>query len=119
MKEHVLVLQEFVAEQVTGVVPTAKVLPDAGVHETDGAGEPPDIGAKVTTVLQVTISEGQVITGLVLIVTLNEQDDDPHEFVAVQVTAVVPVAKVEPDAGTQVTDAAGVPDDVGVEKVAT
>jgi hypothetical protein len=66
------------------------------------------------------MSEGQVpITGVSLIVTLNEQLDDPHEFVAVQVTEVVPEAKVEPDEGEHETDAAGVPIAEGVEKVAT
>jgi len=66
------------------------------------------------------MSEGQApITGLSLIVTLNEQDELPQELVAVHVTAVVPVAKVEPDAGTQLTVAAGVPEDVGVAKVTT
>jgi hypothetical protein len=64
------------------------------------------------------ISEGQApITGDSLIVTLNEQDEVPHEFVAVHVTAVVPVMNVEPDAGTQATKAAGVPVDVGVVNV--
>ena len=59
------------------------------------------------------------ITGLSLIVTLNEHDELPHAFVAVHVTAVVPVAKVEPDAGTQLTVAAGVPVEAGVAKVTT
>ena len=64
--------------------------------------------------------EGQSpITGVSLIVTVNEHEDEPHELVAVQVTVVVPVAKVEPDAGEQETDAAGVPVAVGVEKVTT
>ena len=44
--------------------------------------------------------EGQaLITGLSLIVTVNEQEDEPQELVAVQVTVVVPAAKVDPDAG--------------------
>ena len=66
------------------------------------------------------MSEGQApITGLSLIVTLNEHDELPHEFVAVQVTAVVPVLNVEPEAGEHVTVAAGVPVEVGVLNVAT
>ena len=50
--------------------------------------------------------------------TLNEQDDDPHEFVAVQVTTVVPFANVLPLAGVQVIVAAGVPVAVGSVHVA-
>ena len=66
------------------------------------------------------MSDGQApITGLSLIVTLNEHDELPLAFVAVHVTAVVPVAKVEPDAGTQLTVAAGVPVEDGVTKVTT
>jgi hypothetical protein len=66
------------------------------------------------------ISEGQApITGLSLIVTLKEHDELPQELVAVHVTAVVPVANVEPDAGTHVTVAAGVPVEVGVVNVTT
>ena len=48
-----------------------------------------------------------------MIVTLNVQVDVPHEFVAVQVTTVVPVANEVPEAGAQTTDAAGVPVAVG------
>ena len=66
------------------------------------------------------MSEGQAaITGLSLMVTLNEQDEVSHELVAVHVTAVVPVTNVEPEAGTQATDAAGVPVAVGVANVTT
>ena len=100
------------------MVPTANVLPDAGLHKTDGAGEPLDVGANVTTGLHVTISEGHVIAGLVFIVTLKEHDDEPHEFVAVHVTAVVPTLKVDPDAGLQVTVGAGKPVEEGVAHVA-
>ena len=64
--------------------------------------------------------EGQaLITGLSLIVTVNEQEDEPQELVAVQVTVVVPAAKVDPDAGEHETDAAGVPVAVGSVQVAT
>ena len=52
-------------------------------------------------------------------VTLNEQEELPHVLEAVQVTDVVPVAKVLPDAGEQTTVAAGVPDAVGSVQVAT
>ena len=54
-----------------------------------------------------------------MIVTENEHEDEPHELVAVQVTVVVPVAKVDPDAGEHETDAAGVPVAVGSVQVAT
>ena len=114
-----LVLHEFVAEQFTCVVPTANVLPDAGVHETDGAGEPVAVGVNVTNGLQVTISEGHVITGLSLMVTLNEHEDDPQLLVEVHVTVVVPIANVDPDVGLQETVGDGAPDDVGSVQVAT
>ena len=55
------------------------------------------------------------MTGLSLIVTLNEHEELPQELVAVQVTTVVPVVKVDPEAGEQLTVAAGVPVEVGVE----
>jgi len=58
------------------------------------------------------------ITGLSLIVTLNEQDEEPHELVAVHVTAVVPILNELPDEGEQTTFAAGVPVADGVLKVA-
>ena len=47
-------------------------------------------------------------------VTLNEQDEEPQELVAVHVTAVVPVENEDPDAGEQTTFAAGVPVAEGV-----
>jgi len=62
------------------------------------------------------MSEGQLpMTGDSFMVTLNEQDELPHKFVAVQVTAVVPVTNVEPDVGIQDIDAAGVAVDEGEE----
>ena len=51
-------------------------------------------------------------------VTEKEQLDDPQELLAVQVTVVVPVAKLEPEAGEQVTVAAGDPVAVGLVQVA-
>ena len=59
------------------------------------------------------------MTGVSLIVTLKVQEDEPQEFVAVQVTVEVPVAKVDPDAGEQETEAVGVPDADGLVQVAT
>jgi len=42
-------------------------------------------------------------------VTLKEQEEAPHTFDALHVTVVVPVEKTDPDAGTQLTGAAGIP----------
>jgi hypothetical protein len=50
---------------------------------------------------------------------LNEQLDVPHEFVAEQVTTVVPKANVEPEAGEHTNAAAGEPEAVGVIHAAT
>jgi hypothetical protein len=52
-----------------------------------------------------------------LIVTLNEQLDEPQEFVAVQITEVAPMLKLLPLAGVQFTVGIGVAD--GVENVTT
>ena len=54
-----------------------------------------------------------------MIVTVNEQLDVPQELEAVHVTVDVPVANVDPDAGTHVTLAAGLPLEVGLVQVAT
>ena len=59
--------------------------------------------------------EGQgPIEGAIFTVTENEQEELPQLFVAVQVTVVVPVANVEPEAGMHETVGAGVPEAVGV-----
>ena len=50
---------------------------------------------------------------------MNEHDEDPHVLVAVQVTVVVPELNVLPEAGEQVTVAAGVPVEEGFDHVAT
>ena len=69
----------------------------------------------MTTAEHVVILAGQApITGEVFTVTEKEQEELPQEFVAVQVTAVVPVANVEPEAGVQLTVGAGDPVAVGV-----
>ena len=59
-----------------------------------------------------------LITGDSSIVTVNEQLDEPQVLVAVHVTVVAPVIKLDPDAGEQVTVAAGDPLDVGFVQVA-
>jgi hypothetical protein len=58
------------------------------------------------------------ICGLSLIVTLNEQLELPHEFVAVHVTVVVPVGNALPEEGEHITSADGVPVEVGSVHVA-
>ena len=103
LKEQLDVPHAFTAVHVTVVDPTGNVLPDAGLHITEGAGVPVTAGVNVTTRLQVDMSEGQVMTGLSLMVTLNEQLEVPQALVAVHVTVVVPVTNVEPEAGTQAT----------------
>ena len=59
-----------------------------------------------------------LITGDSSMVTVNEQLDEPHVLFAVQITVVVPIAKMAPDAGEQVTVAAGDPVEVGLVQVA-
>ena len=120
-KVHVELPHELLAVHVTVVVPAPKKDPDAGVQVTVGVGLPVAVGVVYVGLksLHVTIFEGHApITGESLIVTLKLQLDDPHEFVAVHVTIVVPDANVEPDAGTQVTVAAGDPVDVGSVQLA-
>jgi len=48
-----------------------------------------------------------------LIVTLNEHEEVPQEFVAVHVTVDVPVGNDEPELGKHCTEAEGVPVAVG------
>lgn len=50
-----------------------------------------------------------LITGLSLINTLNAHEELPHEFEALHVTIVIPAANEVPEAGLQVTVAAGEP----------
>ena len=59
-----------------------------------------------------------LITGDSSMVTVNEQLDEPQVLLAVQATVVVPVVKLEPDAGEQVTVAAGDPLAVGFVQLA-
>ena len=48
-----------------------------------------------------------------MIVTLNEHEEEPHEFVAVHVTVDVPVGNDDPEIGKHCTGAEGVPVAVG------
>jgi hypothetical protein len=114
---------ELVAVHVTVVVPVANVEPDDGEHVTDAVGEPVAVGVvhvAIGLVVHCVMSEGQVpMIGDSFIVTVNVQLELPQLFVAVHVTIVAPVAKVEPDAGEQLTVGAGVPVADGVANVAT
>ena len=56
--------------------------------------------------------------GVAVTITLNEHVDVPHELVAVHVTVEVPVGKALPEAGEQVTGAAGEPVAVGSVQLA-
>jgi hypothetical protein len=115
VKEHVEVFPPpSVAVQVTVVAPSGNVEPDAGTQAT--VAEPQSSVAvgvwKATTAehpaaLAVTFS-GQVIDGAVASRTVTENEQEAvllAASVAVQVTVVVPTAKVDPEAGAHVTDA--------------
>src|SRR5262245_35844961 len=95
----------FETTQVTKVMPAGKTLPEGGLHCTAGTGVPTAIGAKAIVAVvrpgsgQRVMSDGQVMTGggtslmmtwkLQLVVLFATS-------AAVQVTVLVPVAKVEP-----------------------
>ena len=101
-----------VAEQVTVVVPIAKVEPDGGEQVvvraplTASKAE----AAKVTTapaelVASTVMFDGTVTTGAVVSTTVTVNvllPVLPAASVAEQVTVVLPIAKVEPDTGKQV-----------------
>ena len=110
VKLHVSDPAEFVAVQVTVVVPIGKVEPEAGVQVTVAPLVAVGVGYVTTPpveVVAVTIMLiGQVIIGgccCGVTVTVKLHDAEPAEFIAVQVTVVVPSGKVEPDGGVQVT----------------
>jgi hypothetical protein len=113
--------QALEAVQVTVVVPTTNVLPEAGEQLTVGVGVPVAVGSvHVTTGLHCEMLPGHApITAPPLISTVNVHEELPQELVAVQVTVVVPVAKVEPDAGEHETVGFGSPVAVGSVHVAT
>jgi hypothetical protein len=122
-----------VAEQVTVVLPNAKVEPEAG--EQVAANTPSMLSkaeaAKVATapvepVASFVMSAGTDTTGLVVSCTVMVKGVPLRVFpavsVAVQVTLVVPNAKSEPEAGEQVRDniplKASVADGAGVKVTA-
>ena len=101
-----------VAIAVTVVVPFGKVDPDAGLATTATPGQLSlAVTVKLTTAEQrfaaagTLIFAGHVITGgwVSFTVTVNEQlDEFPAASLTPQVTVVVPLGKVDPDAGLQV-----------------
>src|SRR5262245_15739517 len=101
-------------EQVTVVVPLGNAVPLAGTQVTAPTpGQLSDaVAANVVTAVHtpgsvpLVMFEGQEIAGgcRSLMVTVNEQDPAfPLASVAEQVTVVVPLGKLEPDGGVQVT----------------
>jgi hypothetical protein len=113
-EQDAVLLAASVAVQVTVVVPSAKVDPEAGAHTTlatphasvaSGVAKPTSAvhcpGAALTGMLL-----GHVIDGAVTSATVTVKVHVaalPPPSVAVQVTVVVPTGKVEPDAGTHAT----------------
>jgi hypothetical protein len=102
-----------VALQFTVVVPIANVAPDPGVHVTaigPSSGSVAD-AVYVTTappgiVAGTAMSAGTVTVGAAPGSTVTVNDvlpETPSCAVAVQLTVVGPIGKVEPDAGVQVT----------------
>jgi hypothetical protein len=120
-----------VTVQVTSVTPFGKVAPDAGAHTTAFGGRvqlSEAVGAKVTTAahwfgsVDCVIFAGQVIIGgcVSFTVTVNVHVASGLTlFVAVQLTVVTPLLKVEPEAGTHVTVGVGIPVAVGAGKLTT
>jgi hypothetical protein len=104
-----------VAEQFTAVVPSGKLLPDAGEHATvtlpstrsDAVGMVQLATAPVALLASTIMFAGMpLIAGAVVscTVTLKEADEElPLASVAEQVTLVVVRAKVEPEAGLHST----------------
>jgi hypothetical protein len=101
---------ESVTVQCTVVVAIGNVEPDAGAQTAAMAPSSTSVPAaeNVTTapallVASLTILAGGVnVGGLLLTVTVNEPlTADPLESVTVQLTVVVAIANVEPDAGEQ------------------
>ena len=100
-----------VTVQTTVLRPSGKVEPDAGAHTgvmaPSSASNP--VAAYVTTAPAGLVAStdgmlaGTVTVGAVLnTVTLKEPEAvRPPESVTVQLTVVVPIAKVEPEAGAQ------------------
>jgi hypothetical protein len=116
VNEQLAVLPEVsVAVQFTVLVPLANVEPEAGVQTRLSTEQLSLAVAAYVTLVFVqwpasafaTMLDGQAIDGAAesRTVTVNEQLRVlPELSVAVQVTVLVPLANVEPDDGTQLTD---------------
>jgi hypothetical protein len=99
-----------VAVQVTVVVPSGNVEPDAGVHvgmigpSTASLADAVNVSAFPPLELVSTMSAGTVTTGAVVSTTLTWKLallELPAASLAVHVTAVVPSGNVDPDACVQ------------------
>src|SRR5438093_360868 len=98
-----------VAVQVTELVPLAKLEPDAGTHRTEPPGQlSVNENAKLTLLAHcpgavlTVIGPGQLGTGRSVSVTVTVKVQFellPLASVAVHTTLVVPLAKIEPEAG--------------------
>ena len=114
LNEHAEVFPEAsVAMEFTVVVPTGNTDPEDGFEITEEEQLSVDSMLKFTTALHepesvfTFIVPGQVITGssLSVTVTVNVQVDVlPAASVAVDVTEVVPIGKIVPEAGVELTD---------------
>src|SRR5260370_19805088 len=108
----------LVAVQVTVVVPSGKVEPEAGVQLTVGAVTSPASSTAVGRA-QVTTAPSGLLTSTVMLAGTPAMPRSvsltvtvkvwltllglSSALVAVQVTVVVPIGKVEPEAGVQLT----------------
>jgi hypothetical protein len=115
----VLLVQSSVAVQVTVVVPGGKRLPEGGEHVTVtfvsalsvavGGGQETRASGGTNVQSQTMRLVGHWMAGGTVsraTVTVNVQTaDSRHEFVARQVTGVVPRMNTAPDGGVQVTTA--------------
>jgi hypothetical protein len=105
---------ESVAVQVTCVVPTGNVLPDAGLHVGVSAPSLSSVAlaANVTVVPELdpvwtvksagTVTTGGTVSSRLTVTVKEAEPVFPCESVAVHVTVVVPTGKVLPEAGLQV-----------------
>ena len=109
LNEQMLVPQAFVAEQVTVLVPMAKLLPLGGEH----AKRPPPVttglGKSTTALLLHVVAkmvDGQVMltAGICVTTTLIEHCVFPQALVAMQSTVLVPRLKLLPLGGTQLSN---------------
>ena len=116
-----MLFEASIALQLTVVVPTVKLEPEAGVQVTVAPGQlSVTVGlVKVTVAAQVPVAAAMLVmfdgqapsTGswVSLTVTVKVQGADilPEASVALQLTVVVPTGKLLPEAGVQATVAFG------------